>query len=285
MRFFWVSTFVAASAWCQSVSVTPQPVLQGETLKVRSEKNVSKLSMGDMTVPMFRQSDGSSFGLFPIRVKERAGKHELQFLDETGSVIHSVPLLVRNAHYATQNVVLSQKLTALKASPDERQTMEVFRKTISEVRYWEEPLGLPVTGCVTSPFGVQRLLNGKATGDYHGGIDQRAAAGTAIRAVAAGVVRVAHQFELRGGTVAIDHGQGLESVYLHMSEPAATEGVVVQKGDIIGYVGSTGRSTAPHLHWALYVDGQPVNPEQWVNLKACGVDGAQGQSQHSRKHA
>jgi murein DD-endopeptidase MepM/ murein hydrolase activator NlpD len=77
------------------------------------------------------------------------------------------------------------------------------------------------------------------------------------------------QFSLHGGTVAIDHGQGLESMYLHMSKFEAKEGQAVKKGDVIGYVGSTGRSTGPHLHWALYVYGEPVSPLQWVHLKPC----------------
>jgi murein DD-endopeptidase MepM/ murein hydrolase activator NlpD len=75
--------------------------------------------------------------------------------------------------------------------------------------------------------------------------------------------------QLQGGTVGIDHGQGLESMYMHMSKVAATEGATVQKGDVIGYVGSTGRSTAPHLHWSLYANGVSVNPRQWVQLSSC----------------
>jgi len=280
----WLAFALAASAWAQDFSFTPKSILQGEALKVHGDKNVTNLRMGNETAPMFQQADNSSFGLFPIPLEERPGNHELQFLNRSGSILYSIAVLVRNAHYGTQNIVLSRSLTALKASPDEKQTMEAFRKRISVVRYWEEPLVLPVSGCMTSSFGVRRLHNGKPTGDYHRGIDQRAAAGAGIRAVAAGVVQVAHQFELRGGTVAIDHGQGLESVYFHMSEIAAHEGALVQKGEIIGYVGSTGRSTAPHLHWALYVDGQPVNPQQWVNLKPCAVTRPRSQEQTPRKH-
>ena len=72
-----------------------------------------------------------------------------------------------------------------------------------------------------------------------------------------------------GRTVGIDHGQGLESIYLHMSKFAVAEGVTVRKGEVIGYVGSTGRSTAPHLHWTLYVHGVPVNPADWVRVSPC----------------
>ena len=61
------------------------------------------------------------------------------------------------------------------------------------------------------------------------------------------------QYNLHGGTIGIDHGQGFESMYLHLSKFAVSEGTMVKAGDIIGYAGSTGRSTAPHLHWSLYV--------------------------------
>jgi murein DD-endopeptidase MepM/ murein hydrolase activator NlpD len=89
--------------------------------------------------------------------------------------------------------------------------------------------------------------------------------------VAGGTVKIVRAWNIHGGTVGIDHGQGLQSIYLHMSKFATAEGAVVKKGDVIGYVGSTGRSTAPHLHWSLYANGVPVNPRQWVQLKACAA--------------
>jgi murein DD-endopeptidase MepM/ murein hydrolase activator NlpD len=122
---------------------------------------------------------------------------------------------------------------------------------------------------MTSPFGVKRLHNGKPTGEYHGGVDQRTPAGEPIRAVAAGTITFAQQFNVLGNAVGIDHGQGLASMYLHMSTLAVAPGGQVQLGDILGYSGSTGRSTGPHLHWVLYVNGINVNPAQWVKLQPC----------------
>ena len=69
--------------------------------------------------------------------------------------------------------------------------------------------------------------------------------------------------------MAIDHGQGLQSIYLHQSKFAVREGQHIQAGEVIGYVGSTGRATGPHLHWSLYANGHPVNPAQWVKLQPC----------------
>ena len=77
-------------------------------------------------------------------------------------------------------------------------------------------------------------------------------------------------FRLHGGTIGIDHGQGVVSTYLHMSKLALSEGTVVKKGDVVGYVGATGFATGPHLHWGLYVNGVPVNPSQWIpNVPRC----------------
>ena len=148
-----------------------------------------------------------------------------------------------------------------------------FREAISETRSWADPLAPPVSGCMTSPFGVKRLHNGKPTGEYHGGVDQRTPEGESIRAVAAGTITFAKQFNVLGNAVGIDHGQGFESMYLHMSRLVVSPGAAVQRGDILGYAGSTGRSTGPHLHWVLYVNGVNVNPSQWVKLVPCSSTG------------
>jgi murein DD-endopeptidase MepM/ murein hydrolase activator NlpD len=116
---------------------------------------------------------------------------------------------------------------------------------------------------------VKRLHNGKPTGEYHGGVDQRTPEGEPIRAVAAGTVKFARSFQVLGNAVGVDHGQGLESMYLHMSSLTAAEGAHVERGDTLGYAGSTGRSTGPHLHWVLYVNGVNVNPAQWMKLPPC----------------
>jgi murein DD-endopeptidase MepM/ murein hydrolase activator NlpD len=173
--------------------------------------------------------------------------------------------------FPTQNVNLAPQIEELKSSPEEIQTLTAFRNAVSDTRFWEDPLKTPIPGCMLSPFGVKRLHNGKPTGEFHNGIDQRAAAGTPIRAVTGGEVKIAQPFTVLGGTVAIDHGQGLETMYLHMSKLAVQPGARVNKGDVIGYVGATGRANGPHLHWAIYVNGVPVNPRQWVALAPCGA--------------
>jgi murein DD-endopeptidase MepM/ murein hydrolase activator NlpD len=267
----WLICAWAVSAWGQTFSSAPPAPRQGETLQVISGKSAHSARMNGRTVILFPQADGNSLGLMPIPVLEKSGVYVLEFLDEKGVVVHTIQVPVRDAHYLKQNVVIAPSIAGLKPSEGEQETVGAFRKQVSSTRYWKEPLEPPVPGCLTSPFGAQRLHNGKPTGDYHAGVDQRGAAGTPIHAVTAGIVKIVKPYNLRGGTVAIDHGQGLETIYLHMSAFAVKEGDRLNAGDVVGYIGSTGRSNGPHVHWTLYANGEAVNPGQWMTLRACPV--------------
>ncbi len=259
----------AAIAGGQARRMAPRSVLQGGVVRITSPDDAATARMNGRVIPLFPQPDGEAFGLMPVPVTAKPGEYKLELLTKNGALARAETITVLNAHFPVQNIVISKALSELKPTPEESDAVAAFRKEVLPTRYWSEPLSAPVPGCMTSLFGVQRLHNGKPTGDYHAGLDLRGAAGAPIRAAAAGVVKIAAQFNLHGGTVAIDHGQGLQSMYLHMSKIAAVPGAVVQKGDVIGYVGSTGRSTAPHLHWTLYANGVAVNPLQWVHVRPC----------------
>lgn len=241
-------------------------VRQGDALKLDGPAGAVQARLHEITVPLF-----ASFGLMPVDAELAPGVYPLEYLDASDGVVQTVSVTVRNAHFHKDNVVIPQALTELKSTADETKVVHAFLTTVTPDRFWEEPFGRPVPGCMNTAFGSGRLYNGKPTGDYHRGVDQHGALGTPIHAVAAGTVRLVRQLTVSGGTVGIDHGQGLESMYLHQSRFAVSEGQRVEAGDVIGYVGSTGRSTGPHLHWALYANGHAVNPGQWVKLVPCGV--------------
>ena len=264
----WLILLMAGGAWAQVFDVTPTKVPQGETLKVTSDK-AHGVHLRDRTITLFPQETGPALGLMPVPTLEKPGDYTLDFVDDKGAVLHSQIITVVNAHYRKQNILISKAIAGLKPSPGEQEAVAKFRTAATKIRYWKEPFQPPVPGCLTSPFGVQRLHNGKLTGDFHAGVDQRGAAGTPIHPITSGVVKIVQKWSLRGGTVAIDHGQGVESIYLHMSAFQAKVGDHVGPNDVIGYIGSTGRSTGPHVHWTMYVNGVPVNPGQWMHLEAC----------------
>jgi murein DD-endopeptidase MepM/ murein hydrolase activator NlpD len=261
---------LAASASAQQCTVKPATISLGQTARLSCQIPATSAKLNARTVPLFPQSNGGSQGLMPIAVADTPGAYEIDFLADDGAKLASAKLTIRTTNFPTQNVVLAPQIEALHSTPDDIAILTEFRNTVSDVKFWEDPLTAPLPGCVLSPFGVKRLHNGKPTGEFHAGIDQRSAAGRPIHAVAAGTVKIAQPFAVLGGTVAIDHGQGLETMYLHMSKLLVAPGAQVKKGEVIGYVGATGRANGPHLHWVVDVNGVPVNPQQWVALNPCG---------------
>jgi len=265
-----IRAMIALSAAAQNCTVKPAAISLGQTVRLSCQIPASAAKLNDRTVRLFPQSNGGSQGLMPIAVADIPGAYEIEFLAEDGATLASAKLTIRPTTFPTQNVVLAPQIEALHSTPEDIQTLTEFRNTVSDVKYWEDPFTAPVPGCVLSPFGVKRLHNGKPTGEIHSGIDQRSPAGRPVHAVAGGIVKIAQPFAVLGGTVAIDHGQGLETMYLHMSKLLVEPGAHVKKGEVIGYVGATGRANGPHLHWVVDVNGVPVNPQQWVALKSCG---------------
>ena len=267
----WVPAFLLVCASFAQNLTLPGTVRQGDTIRIHASAAGAAARMGGRSVRLFRDAGGESLGLMPVPADEKPGEYPLEILDKAGAAVAAGQVRVVDAHFLKQNVTIAESVAELKPSPGETETVTAFRNTVSEQRHWEEPLALPVRGCMTSTYGVQRYLNGKPTGSIHAGLDQRAPAGTPIRAATGGTVKIVREWNLHGRTVAIDHGQGLESIYLHMSKQAVAEGAVVNRGDIIGYSGSTGRSNAPHLHWSLYVNGVAVNPLDWVKVAPCSA--------------
>ena len=264
----WIIWIWAAAAWAQSLDL-PATVKQGGVLRIRGPVAAVAARIGDRKIRLFPQTGGSALGLMPIPADQKPASYHVELLDRNGAVVSSADVTVIDAHFRKQNVVIEQNVAELQPSPGESETAMAFRQAVSEVRYWSDPIGLPVRSCMTSPYGVQRYLNGKPTGNIHAGLDLRAPTGTPVRAIADGVVKIAREWNLHGNTVGIDHGQGFESMYQHLSRFAVAEGAAVKQGDVIGYSGSTGRSNAPHLHWTLYVNSVPVNPLEWVKVPSC----------------
>jgi murein DD-endopeptidase MepM/ murein hydrolase activator NlpD len=114
-------------------------------------------------------------------------------------------------------------------------------------------LAWPLAGPVTSGFGLR-------WGRIHCGIDIGSPAGTPVGAAAAGVVKRVAWIVGYGYTVEIDHGGGVTTFYAHLSRAAVQPGQEVEKGQMVGRVGETGRTTGPHLHFELRLDGEPVDP-------------------------
>ena len=121
----------------------------------------------------------------------------------------------------------------------------------------------PADGPETSGFGLRRFYNGEER-SRHSGIDIGAPEGTPVRTPADGVVADAGDYYFCGNTLTIDLGQGLYSVYCHLSKITVKRGAHVKQGEIVGAIGATGRTTGPNLHWTVSLNGTPVDPHAFI---------------------
>lgn len=131
----------------------------------------------------------------------------------------------------------------------------------SRVEGWRQSFIWPVKGRISGRFGSQRIYRGEPAA-YHSGLDIAPGAGVPYVAPADGVVVLAASspFTLEGNLLIVDHGGGLNSAFLHSQSLAVSEGQTVKQGQLLGYVGATGRATGPHLHWSLEWQGARLDP-------------------------
>lgn len=149
----------------------------------------------------------------------------------------------------------------------EREYLQEIWSAVTPAPQWQGSFQMPITDYVelTSHYGARRSVNGGAYDTYHEGTDYSAFGGTPVTAPAAGVVAVAEPLIVRGGTVILDHGLGIHSGFYHLSAIAVEPGQTVQKGELIGQVGTTGRSTGNHLHWDMLIGTTWIDSETWMD--------------------
>lgn len=136
-------------------------------------------------------------------------------------------------------------------------------------RRWRGPFRRPVEAEPSDNFGVRRIFNGQPR-TPHNGVDFGAPTGTPVVAPAEARVAMADDLYFSGGTIILDHGAGLYTTYFHLSRLDVAVGEVVHSGELIGAVGSTGRSTGPHLHWGARLHAARVNPLDLLTLPEWG---------------
>jgi murein DD-endopeptidase MepM/ murein hydrolase activator NlpD len=145
---------------------------------------------------------------------------------------------------------------------------EIGRRSHESPLSWSEAFLHPRPSAITSRFGTGRTFNGRVT-SRHLGVDFQGAVGAAVHAANRGVVALVDTFFLGGNVVYIDHGAGVVTGYMHLSRPLVSVGDTVARGQPIGLVGATGRTTGPHLHWSARYGTLTVDP---LDLVALGRD-------------
>ncbi|WP_300732861.1 M23 family metallopeptidase [Helicobacter mastomyrinus] len=145
----------------------------------------------------------------------------------------------------------------------ERNDMLKVYRTITKDRLWDKPFIAPLDSVITSPYGSARVFNNTIK-SYHGGTDFRAQIGTDIKASNDGKIALVQDRYLSGKTIAIDHGEGLVSVYFHLSDFNVKQGDIIKRGQIIAKSGDTGRVSGAHLHFGIVINGTNVDAMDFI---------------------
>lgn len=223
------------------------------------------------TVTAQADAQGSASVLLPVPLDHADTDAQLAWkvLFKNPGDAHGIPtdgavtVKIRKKIYPAQHLTLAPQYV----TPDpelkerlarERKLINAALTTESPVRYWSLPMHRPVAGKVTSWYGLRRILNGEPRSP-HKGLDFRGASGTPVGCIADGVVVLTGDFYYPGMFAVVDHGLGVTSIYMHLSEIIAVKGQKIGAGDTVGLIGSTGRSTGPHLHLGLTVLGQCID--------------------------
>lgn len=199
------------------------------------------------------------FALIGISLNAATGSHELQLANG-----EKLPFEVDPKQYKTQRLTIKD---SNKVNPDEESSERIVQEMAMQKRLKHQfspqvpnlDFIQPVPGRDSGRFGLKRILNGQAR-NPHSGMDIAAAAGMPVKATTAGTVLHTDDFFFSGNVIYVDHGSGVITLYAHLSKILVKPGDVVNAGDIIGEVGSTGRATGPHLHWSVYLNGEAIDP-------------------------
>lgn len=211
------------------------------------------------------QNDHSATFYLPIQYREAAKSYPLTLTINKKKYEYSINV----QPYAFKKDYFTVKSDVVNSTVGNPEAVTQFRKAIYPLYDVLEPQALqtgsfilPVEGArVSSNFGDMRYVNGATSPTRHGGIDYAISCGTPIVASNSGKVQYADFLTLYGNTIFIEHGLGLKTVYYHMLDIKVKAGDWVEKGQLIGHVGTTGYSTGCHLHFQAMIKNQPINPD------------------------
>ncbi len=259
------------------VSIDPPQVLQGDFTTLRLDRPVE----GEVTVhveglweqPKVFRHRGRPVAFIGFPANARVGTYPVAVTWPGGEWRGTIELVYKQ--FTEDRLVVTEEQEQVYYDPraaDQWRRVFALRSESHPVPLWRGPFRPPLEGPqhITTYFGEIRYVNGKETG-RHSGMDFGAPTGTPVLAPARGRVILAEEMIVPGRIVILDHGQNLFTAYYHLGSIAVEPGQMVQAGEVIGTVGSTGFSTGPHLHWTATIGNIPVDPWPLTRASPLGI--------------
>jgi murein DD-endopeptidase MepM/ murein hydrolase activator NlpD len=233
------------------------------------------IDFNDRSYPVYRHPagrDGVYFTLIGIPYRTKPGPQELTltYSDAAVTKIRQIPFQVIAGNYKTDVL----KVDASRVNPNKKdlhragreagEIQRIYADGIQE-RLWDGAFQLPVENEISSRFGNRRVFNGQLK-SYHNGLDFRSPKGTPVYASNSGIARLAKNLFYSGNAVIIDHGTEIFTIYAHLSAIKTAADQRIEKGQLIGLTGATGRVSGPHLHWGVKLSGIAISPLRFVEI-------------------
>lgn len=259
---------VSAGSGGPGIKIEPLRVPQGGIAVVTVEGAVGSVD-GDFAGRKihFNPSSDSVKAVIGVDLYTEPGAYPLE-VRVKGRTIRRMLRVVKK-DYGVQRLSLPRDMVELSPENELRVEQEAQRLLaiwpVETERLWAGEFINPCEGPVRSHFGLRRIINNRPK-NPHSGVDIAAEEGTEVKAPNNGVVALVDEQFYSGRTVILDHGQGLYTMFFHLSGILVSQGQVVKKGEVIGLVGSTGRSTGAHLHWGVRLQGARVDPLELIKL-------------------
>jgi murein DD-endopeptidase MepM/ murein hydrolase activator NlpD len=275
-----------ASAATWTVHAQPIRLVNGAPVlfQVKPPVKLDSLSgtwLGHQLTFSYDASTKTWFTLAGVSFETTPGKYPLELsaeraasktpLTSTG-MTSTRTFVVARAQYPQIKVELTVEKKFTEPSPEQRQQIaegvkikDDYLNRVTPAREWDGKFTAPAEAAISDVYGSQRIFNGKAQRPHYG-LDFRVPTGTPVAAMNQGTVLLARFLYFEGNCVVIDHGQGLLTLYFHLSEFKVKEGDSVKRGQEIGLSGGTGRATGPHLHVAVRWQGTYLDPSRLLQL-------------------
>jgi murein DD-endopeptidase MepM/ murein hydrolase activator NlpD len=288
-----ISTFFSsalpASAANWSVHAQPVRLVNGGPVlfQVKAPTALESLTgtwLGHDISFSFDAASKTWFALAGVSFETAPGTYVLELSGETRAgktsstkISFSRKFAVVGGKYPKVKVALSVEGKFTEPTPEQEKEIEEGQQIkkdylgrVTSNRQWSGAFTSPADAAISDVFGSERIFNGK-TSSPHQGLDFRVPSGTPVMAMNDGTVLLARLLYFEGNFVVLDHGQGLLTLYLHLSEFKVKEGDRIKRGQVIGLSGATGRATGPHLHAAVRWQGTYLDPARLMQLRLPSV--------------
>ena len=231
-------------------------------LPTKLGKDFSLFCQGEKMTTSIQNNQIRGFIAVPYKYHDQTFQCELKNSEMSLGVV--VDAKIKKVKYKTSHIKVPKRKVDLKKSDidwylkDKKLLKRAYANLDLENSYFDRSFIVPLESKITSPYGALRIFNNKKS-SWHNGVDFRASVGTPIPSANRGkVIMVRHLF-FNGKTVLVDHGMNIVSLYCHLSDYNVKVGDIIERGEVIGFGGNTGRSSGPHLHWGMRVQGHWIN--------------------------